>query len=125
MLEGEGIKKTLANTLQPGESARLNADLAPGTYTIYCPVGEGAHRAQGMELESTVTRGVSALRDRGDRAIAAALAGEGLIFFFFFFFFLPPTLYLVAPRSGAARHSDASRSNINAFSKPSGRSCSR
>jgi plastocyanin len=55
VLEGEGTKKTLANTLQPGESARLNADLAPGTYTIYCPVGEGAHRAQGMELELTVT----------------------------------------------------------------------
>jgi len=55
VLEGEGIKKTLANTLQPGESARLNADLTPGVYTIYCPVGEGAHRAQGMELELRVT----------------------------------------------------------------------
>ena len=54
VLEGEGIRKTLANNLQPGESARLNADLAPGTYTIYCPVGEGAHRAQGMELELRV-----------------------------------------------------------------------
>ena len=55
VLEGEGIRKTLANTLQPGETARLNADLTPGTYTIFCPVGEGAHRAQGMELELTVT----------------------------------------------------------------------
>jgi len=55
VLEGEGIKKTLANTLQPGDSARLNADLTPGVYTIFCPVGEGAHRAQGMELELTVT----------------------------------------------------------------------
>jgi plastocyanin len=54
VLEGEGIRKTLANTLQPGESARLNADLAPGVYTVFCPVGEGAHRAQGMELELTV-----------------------------------------------------------------------
>ncbi|MBW3632098.1 MAG: cupredoxin domain-containing protein [Chloroflexi bacterium] len=54
VLEGEGIRKTLANTLQPGDSARLNADLTPGTYTIYCPVGEGAHRAQGMELELRV-----------------------------------------------------------------------
>jgi uncharacterized cupredoxin-like copper-binding protein len=55
VLEGEGIRKTLANTLQPGDSASLNADLTPGVYTIFCPVGEGAHRAQGMELEVTVT----------------------------------------------------------------------
>jgi hypothetical protein len=57
VLEGEGIRKTLANVLQPGDSARLNADLAPGVYTIFCPVGEGAHRAQGMELELTVSGG--------------------------------------------------------------------
>jgi hypothetical protein len=54
VLEGESIRKTLANTLQPGDSARLNAELAPGVYTIFCPVGEGAHRAQGMEFELTV-----------------------------------------------------------------------
>jgi hypothetical protein len=54
VLEGESTRKTLANVLQPGDSARLNADLAPGVYTIFCPVGEGAHRAQGMELELTV-----------------------------------------------------------------------
>jgi hypothetical protein len=55
VLEGEGIRKTLANTLQPGDSARLNGDLTPGVYTIFCPVGEGAHRAQGMELELRVS----------------------------------------------------------------------
>ena len=55
VLEGEGIRKTLANTLQPGDSAKLNADLQPGVYTIFCPVGEGAHRAQGMELELRVS----------------------------------------------------------------------
>ena len=55
VLEGEGVRKTLVNTLQPGDSARLNADLALGVYTIFCPVGEVAHRAQGMELELTVT----------------------------------------------------------------------
>ena len=55
VLEGEGIRKALANTLQPGDSARLNADLVPGTYTIFCPVGQGAHRAQGMELELRVS----------------------------------------------------------------------
>ena len=54
VLEGEGLRKTLANSLGPGESARLNADLVPGTYTIFCPVGEGAHRERGMELTLTV-----------------------------------------------------------------------
>jgi uncharacterized cupredoxin-like copper-binding protein len=55
VLEGKDIRKTLANTLQPGDSSRLNVDLTPGVYTIFCPVGEGAHRAQGMELELTVS----------------------------------------------------------------------
>jgi uncharacterized cupredoxin-like copper-binding protein len=54
VIEGEGIQKRLANNLQPGQTGRLNVDLAPGTYTVYCPVGDGAHRAQGMELELTV-----------------------------------------------------------------------
>lgn len=55
VLEGEGVRKRLANVLQPGESAVLNADLAPGAYVVFCPVGEGAHRAKGMELELTVS----------------------------------------------------------------------
>jgi hypothetical protein len=55
VIEGQGIEKTLANSLQPGQSAFLNLDLAPGTYTIYCPIGEGAHRAKGMEVQLTVT----------------------------------------------------------------------
>jgi hypothetical protein len=55
VLEGEGLRKTLANALGPGESARLNADLVPGTFTIFCPVGEGAHRERGMELTLTVS----------------------------------------------------------------------
>jgi hypothetical protein len=55
VIEGEGISKRLANNLQPGQSGFLNVDLEPGTYTVFCPVGEGAHRAQGMELTLTVT----------------------------------------------------------------------
>ena len=55
VIEGEGISRRLANNLQPGQSGFLNVDLGPGTYTVFCPVGEGAHRAQGMELELTVT----------------------------------------------------------------------
>jgi plastocyanin len=55
VLEGEGISKRLANNVPPGGSAKLNADLKPGAYTVYCPVGEGAHRAKGMEVTLTVT----------------------------------------------------------------------
>ena len=54
VIEGNGQSKRLANNLQPGQSGFLNIDLEPGTYTIYCPVGEGAHRAQGMELSLMV-----------------------------------------------------------------------
>ena len=55
VIEGEGVSKRLANNLQPGQSGFLNVELGPGTYTVFCPVGEGAHRANGMELELTVT----------------------------------------------------------------------
>jgi plastocyanin len=55
VVEGEGVSKRLANNVTPGQTASLNVDLAPGTYTIFCPVGEGAHRSNGMELEITVT----------------------------------------------------------------------
>jgi hypothetical protein len=41
--------------VQPGDAAKLNVDLTPGVYTVYSPVGEGAHRAQGMELELRVS----------------------------------------------------------------------
>jgi plastocyanin len=32
---------------QPGGTSTVTADLKPGTYTFYCPIGN--HRAQGME----------------------------------------------------------------------------
>ncbi|MGH9457666.1 MAG: cupredoxin domain-containing protein [Thermoanaerobaculia bacterium] len=52
-IEGQGIEEELPQDLQPGESGTLEADLQPGTYTIYCPVGN--HRSEGMELQLTVT----------------------------------------------------------------------
>jgi hypothetical protein len=55
VLEGAGTRKQLANPIQPGQASFLNVDLTPGDYTIFCPVGDGAHRAKGMELSLRVT----------------------------------------------------------------------
>lgn len=54
VVEGQGGDARLADNLAPGTSATLDVDLAPGTYTVFCPVGDGAHRARGMELAVTV-----------------------------------------------------------------------
>jgi plastocyanin len=45
-IEGQGIEEELESNLQPGESGELTVDLRPGTYTVYCPVGD--HREEGM-----------------------------------------------------------------------------
>jgi glucose/arabinose dehydrogenase/uncharacterized cupredoxin-like copper-binding protein len=57
-IEGNGVEVELESTLQPGESGTLTIDLAPGTYTVYCPVGD--HRSRGMELTLTVTEAAGA-----------------------------------------------------------------
>ncbi len=55
VIEGDGFEGRLPTRVAPGASATLEVDLPPGTYTVYCPVGDGAHRSQGMELTLTVT----------------------------------------------------------------------
>jgi len=51
--EIEGVTDGFDDNLEPGDSGTLELDLEPGTYEIYCPVGD--HAAQGMMLELTVT----------------------------------------------------------------------
>ena len=46
-IEGNGVEETLPQDLGPGDSGTLTLDLAAGSYTMYCPVGD--HREQGME----------------------------------------------------------------------------
>jgi uncharacterized cupredoxin-like copper-binding protein len=54
-VEGQGIEEELPENLAPGATGTLTVDLAPGTYEVYCPVGN--HADQGMRLELTVTAG--------------------------------------------------------------------
>lgn len=52
-IEGEGVDQAFDTNLQAGESGTMEVELQPGSYTVYCPVGN--HREQGMELQLTVT----------------------------------------------------------------------
>jgi len=51
-IEGEGVEAVLTANLAGGESQTLEVDLQPGTYKVYCPVGN--HEGQGMTTEVTV-----------------------------------------------------------------------
>jgi hypothetical protein len=52
-VEGQGIEESLDEDLDPNQAETLTVELAPGTYTVYCPIGN--HREQGMEVEVEVT----------------------------------------------------------------------
>lgn len=52
-IEGQGIEMELPENLTAGASGTLQVDLQPGTYEIYCPVGE--HEDHGMTMQLTVT----------------------------------------------------------------------
>jgi uncharacterized cupredoxin-like copper-binding protein len=50
-IEGEGIEEE-TEEIAPGESAELEVNLDPGTYKLYCPVGN--HEERGMTGTLTV-----------------------------------------------------------------------
>ena len=52
-VEGRGLEQQTA-LLQAGSSATLTVTLQPGTYEIYCPVGEDSHKKLGMETHLKV-----------------------------------------------------------------------
>ena len=51
-IEGNGVRARLPSDLPRGDSAKLELDLKPGSYDVWCPV-EG-HRAKGMSTTITV-----------------------------------------------------------------------
>jgi plastocyanin len=76
-VEGHGMERETP-LIQPGASATLTLDLAPGSYEIYCPVGRDSHKKLGMETHLKVTgpgdRAGPAVvpgADRGDTALSA------------------------------------------------------
>ncbi len=50
-LEGDGVSES-GEVVQAGGTSTVTADLDPGEYTYFCPVGD--HRAEGMEGTLTV-----------------------------------------------------------------------
>ena len=52
-VEGQGTEQQTP-LIQPGSSATLTLTLTPGTYEVYCPVGEDSHKKLGMETHLKV-----------------------------------------------------------------------
>jgi plastocyanin len=53
LIEGPGVAGQSSATFQGGQSGELTVTLQPGTYTLWCGVGN--HRAQGMETTIQVS----------------------------------------------------------------------
>jgi plastocyanin len=52
-VEGQGTERE-TSLIQPGATATLTLTLEPGTYEVYCPVGENSHKKLGMETHLMV-----------------------------------------------------------------------
>jgi plastocyanin len=80
-VEGQGTERETP-LIQPGATATLTLSLAPGTYEVYCPVGEDSHKKLGMETHLTVVGAVGSSGDpkrtgAGPRAASDRVAMAG------------------------------------------------
>jgi plastocyanin len=66
-VEGQGIERETA-LVQPGASTTLTLALQPGTYEVYCPVGEDSHKKLGMETHLQVVGAARPASPRYDSA---------------------------------------------------------
>jgi plastocyanin len=63
-VEGQGTEQQTP-LIQPGASATLTVNLKPGTYEVYCPVGEDSHKKLGMETHLKVVGAAGATGSSG------------------------------------------------------------
>src|SRR5438128_6883580 len=57
-VEGQGIEQEI-ETIQPGASDTLRLTLKPGSYEVYCPVGQDSHKKLGMDTRLKVVNATS------------------------------------------------------------------
>jgi len=51
-ITGHGLDKKFFTTVDPNETKTLHVDLKPGTYKVFCPVGD--HEEHGMKVDLSV-----------------------------------------------------------------------
>ena len=66
-IEGQGIEKEL-EPINAGASSKLRLNLKPGTYELYCPIGDGAHKKMGMIAKIEVTAPQTGSEMRGGQS---------------------------------------------------------
>ncbi len=81
-VEGQGIERE-TELIQPGSTGTLTLTLKPGTYEVYCPVGEDSHKKLGMETHLKVVASgydaseTSESREQAERLQAIRVTGGG------------------------------------------------
>jgi plastocyanin len=73
-IEGGDVSDELVEPVAPGETFDYTMQLPPGTYTVWCPIGD--HREQGMEATFDVTEGAGESGEAGGSG--APLFDEGV-----------------------------------------------